>query len=121
MEIAYGRAIKSSDDIDRELGEKLMKKDNINPDHYKNSTSLECIESMYLIFGKDAVISFCICNAWKYIWRWKNKNGTEDLEKAKWYCEHAFMLTNDNKIESMINSMKEYISKEEACSMEEEK
>lgn len=96
-----------------------MSKDNINPDHYKNSTSLECIESMYLIFGKDAVISFCLCNTWKYIWRWKNKNGAEDLEKAKWYCEHAFMLTNDKQKEDMINRMKEYISKEEACLMEE--
>lgn len=64
--------------------------DNINPDHYKNQTSLECIEAMEIIFGRDAVIDFCRCNAWKYIWRWKNKNGTEDLDKAKWYLERAF-------------------------------
>ena len=66
-----------------------MSKDNINPDHYKNSTSLECIESMEIIFGTDDVISFCICNAWKYIWRWKNKNGAEDLKKAEWYLNKA--------------------------------
>ena len=67
-------------------------KDNINPDHYKNQTSLECIEAMEIIFGRDAVIDFCRCNAWKYIWRWKNKNGTEDLEKAKWYLERAYSM-----------------------------
>lgn len=63
--------------------------DNINPDHYKSSTSLECIEAMEIVFGIDSVISFCCCNAWKYIWRWKNKNGVEDLEKAKWYVDKA--------------------------------
>ena len=66
-----------------------MDKDHINPDHYKKETSLECIESMELIFGKDAVYDFCVCNAWKYIWRWKNKNGVEDLKKAEWYVNRA--------------------------------
>ena len=66
-----------------------MSADNINPDHYKSSTSLECIESMEIIFGKEAVAQFCICNAWKYIWRWKNKNGEEDLNKARWYIDRA--------------------------------
>ena len=68
------------------------KKDNINPDHYKSSTSLECIEAMEIVFGTRAVIDFCMCNAWKYIWRWKNKNGVEDLNKAKWYIKKATEL-----------------------------
>ena len=66
-----------------------VKADPTNPDHYKNRTSLECIEAMEIIFGKAAVLDFCACNAWKYIWRWKNKNGLEDLEKAKWYVDKA--------------------------------
>lgn len=69
-------------------------KDNINPDHYKNQTSLECIESMELIFGYQKTFDFCLLNAWKYIWRWKNKNGKEDLDKAKWYCERAFQYVD---------------------------
>ena len=74
-----------------EVYEKLTnpKKDNINPDHYKSSTSLECIEAMEISFGRTAVIDFCICNAFKYVWRWKNKNGVEDLDKALWYCDKA--------------------------------
>lgn len=63
--------------------------DPTNPDHYKNSTSLECIEAMEIIFGKAAVLDFCACNAWKYIWRWKNKNGVEDLDKALWYAKRG--------------------------------
>ena len=53
----------------------------------------ECIEVMRDVFGEDAVKSFCILNAFKYIWRHNKKNGTEDLKKAKWYLE--FILTED--------------------------
>lgn len=66
-----------------------VKVDPVNPNHYKNSTSLECIEAMEIIFGKAAVLDFCACNAWKYIWRWKNKNGAEDLDKALWYAKRG--------------------------------
>ena len=84
----------------------LEEKDNINPDHYKNSTSLECIEAMELVFGTHAVIDFCMCNAWKYIWRWKHKNGVEDLNKAKWYIKKATELDPfgcDDILERMLD------------------
>ena len=88
----------------------LEKKDNINPDHYKSETSLECIEAMEIIFGRDAVIDFCVCNAWKYIWRWKNKNGTEDLKKAKWYLQRAYnMLDGSDKRMDIIRGMIHYV------------
>lgn len=83
-------------------------KDNINPDHYKNSTSLECIEAMLLVFGKEAVINFCECNAWKYIWRWKHKNGIEDLEKARWYVNKAAELDPINR-NVLLERMRNYI------------
>jgi len=66
--------------------------DNIHPDHYKKETSLECIDAMKIMFGDAAVADFCICNAFKYIWRWKNKNGKEDLHKAKWYLNSLALL-----------------------------
>ncbi len=70
-----------------------VKHDNVNhPKHYEGSTSLECIEAMQIAFGVDAVIDFCKCNAFKYLWRYKNKNGKEDLEKAKWYCERVIII-----------------------------
>ena len=25
-------------------------------------------------------------NVIKYMWRWKHKNGIEDVKKAAWYC-----------------------------------
>lgn len=62
-----------------------------HPKHYNGK--YECIEVMRDVFGEDAVKSFCILNAFKYIWRHNKKNGTEDLKKAKWYLE--FILTED--------------------------
>lgn len=81
------------DEINEAMNEKA---DPTNPNHYKSSTSLECIEEMEIIFGINAVICFCVCNAWKYIRRWKNKNGAEDLKKAKWYIDRAQTLIYDN-------------------------
>ena len=64
--------------------------DNVNhPKHYEGHTSLECIQVMELIFGFEVVVSFCLCNAFKYMWRYKNKNGEEDLHKTEWYLNYA--------------------------------
>lgn len=64
--------------------------DNVNnPKHYAGSTSLECIECMRIAMGATAVHNFCLCNAFKYLWRYKNKNGKEDVSKAKWYLDYV--------------------------------
>ena len=90
--------------------------DNVNhPAHYESSCSIECIDSMLIAFGRAAVIHFCECNAYKYIWRYKNKNGMEDLEKAKWYVEKAFTLVDDytppeGELETLFN-LKEIVTK----------
>jgi len=58
-------------------------KDNINPDHYKQG-GIEVIE-----FILDQKPTYCIGNVIKYISRYKNKNGLEDLKKAQWYLNKA--------------------------------
>ena len=64
--------------------------DNVNhPKHYADNCSLECIEAMEIAYGRQAVIDFCKCNAFKYLWRFENKNGKEDLRKANWYCNYG--------------------------------
>lgn len=35
--------------------------------------------------GVQATKDFCVCNAMKYIYRHKRKNGMEDIKKAIWY------------------------------------
>lgn len=109
------------ENLTEEVNEAMnVKADPVNPNHYKSSTSLECIEAMEIIFGINAVIDFCVCNAWKYIWRWKNKNGAEDLDKAKWYIDRAQTLIYDDfavvarkKYSDILVRMSEYIDKVE--------
>lgn len=65
--------------------------DNVNhPKHYEGK--FECIDEMERIFGRNEVITFCQCNAFKYLWRWNKKNGIEDVRKAQWYINKAFDL-----------------------------
>jgi hypothetical protein len=62
-------------------------KDKTNPSYYKIG-KVECIDALEAatinLKGLDAV---CTANAIKYMWRWKEKNGVEDLKKAMWYIE----------------------------------
>lgn len=55
-----------------------------HPAHY-TSGSIECIDAIQAAFGDETVKDFCLCNAFKYLWRHRNKNGVEDLKKARWY------------------------------------
>ncbi len=59
--------------------------DPINPNHYRNSQArcecglnIQCIQVV-------RHLNFNIGNAIKYLWRYKDKNGIEDLKKAIWY------------------------------------
>ena len=74
---------------DREIPEteSLPTADNVNhPKHYETG-KFECIDVMVETQGVDAVKSFCLCNAFKYIYRTSRKNGLEDIKKAIWYLE----------------------------------
>lgn len=63
------------------------KQDKINPAHYKERTSIECIDAMILTFGAKRTAEYCVQNAYKYVWRHKYKNRLEDLKKAEWYLD----------------------------------
>lgn len=59
--------------------------DNVNhPKHYETG-KFECIDVMVETQGIEAVKNFCLCNAFKYIYRMRRKNGLEDVKKAIWY------------------------------------
>lgn len=63
-----------------------------HPSHYETG-SFECIEVMEETQGKEAVMNFCLCNAFKYLYRHKRKNGIEDIKKAKWYIDKYIELS----------------------------
>lgn len=62
-----------------------------HPNHYCQG-GIECIDAMEAAFNKQTVADFCICNAFKYIFRCKNKNGLEDVKKARWYLDKYLKL-----------------------------
>tara|TARA_R100000697_G_scaffold62326_1_gene75241 strand:+ start:210 stop:521 length:312 start_codon:yes stop_codon:yes gene_type:complete len=70
--------------------EKLMdefyskKNDMVNhPPHY-NKAGIECIDAIAAATG-DGYEHYLQGNIMKYLWRYRYKNGTEDLKKAQWY------------------------------------
>jgi len=64
--------------------------DAINPSHYKSECSLECYQAMIMVLGVEGFIHFCLGNAFKYMWRYKNKGKPkEDLDKSNWYLNKA--------------------------------
>ena len=88
--------------------------DNVNhPAHYESQTSLECIDVMEIAFGADAVGNFCLCNAFKYLWRYKHKGGDEDVKKAKWYLDRwtqtAGRYTECEAYQKMRNMVEEIV------------
>ena len=84
--------------IDEEETIKEEPKDNVNhPSHYTNG-KYECIDILQDITkdltGLEAV---CTAHAVKYLWRWKYKNGVEDLKKANWYINKLIETIEQNK------------------------
>ena len=67
-----------------------------HPAHY-TAGGIECIDTLAAatvdLTGIEAV---CTANAIKYLWRWKLKNGAEDLKKAQWYINHLIEHLDKN-------------------------
>lgn len=62
--------------------------DNVNsPSHY-NQGNIECIDCLKAAtVNKPPFEAVCVANIIKYLWRYEEKNGLEDIEKAEWYLD----------------------------------
>ena len=59
--------------------------DNVNhPSHYTKG-GIECIEAIKASMSPEGFQDYCKGNVLKYIWRWRDKAGVEDLKKASVY------------------------------------
>ena len=75
-----------------------QRNDPINPDHYK-SYSVETIDMMVAIYGKEKTAIHCELTAFKYRQRLGKKDSLgQDLAKEKWYLEKSKELRNDNSV-----------------------
>lgn len=54
-----------------------------HPPHY-NQHGVECIEAIQAMTD-DGFEAYLQGNIMKYLWRYKYKNGLQDLRKAEWY------------------------------------
>ena len=57
-----------------------------HPIHYRTG-DIECIDAIKAALGSEGFIDYCHGNALKYLWRWRHKNGIEDVEKALVYLD----------------------------------
>ena len=75
--------------------------DNVNkPRHYCHG-KYECIDVIDdVVKDLNGLEAVCISNVIKYVWRYKLKNGAEDLKKARYYLDKAIQM---NEISEEVN------------------
>lgn len=68
-----------------------------HPQHY-TSGDIECIDAIKSavngLTGNEAYLTGQVI---KYIWRWKKKNGKEDLQKADFYLKRLIAEMEEQK------------------------
>lgn len=64
-----------------------------SPAHYAdNFGGIQCIDAIETSMSTEEFKGFLKGNVQKYVWRYSQKNGAEDLKKAKWYLERLIKL-----------------------------
>lgn len=58
-----------------------------HPPHYTQG-GIECINAIAAaVTGLTGMEAVCTGNIIRYIWRWKHKNGLEDVKKCRWFID----------------------------------
>lgn len=66
------------------------------PEHYRQG-GLECIEAIEASMSREEFQGYLKGNIEKYVWRYRYKNGVQDLHKARWYLDRLILaLENQN-------------------------
>ena len=65
-----------------------------SPKHY-NQAGIECIDAIRAATG-DGYENYLQGNIMKYLWRYRYKNGVEDLKKAQWYLTKLIEEVDDS-------------------------
>ena len=74
-----------------------------NPPHY-NKSGIETIDAIKAM--TDGGYEYYLQgNIMKYLWRYRYKNGVEDLKKAQWYLNELIDELEDDKSKDDDNSI----------------
>lgn len=57
----------------------------LHPNHYCKDDGVECIDAIRASMTPEAFAGYCKGNVLKYLWRWEDKGGLQDLKKAQVY------------------------------------
>ena len=79
--------------------------DPINPNHYKQG-GLESIDAIKAFMSEEAFKGFLKGNCQKYLFRYEQKNGLEDLKKCQWYLERLIRVLEQDKEDSFQEQFK---------------
>ena len=72
-----------------------MVEDVVNkPKHY-NQGDIECIDAIEAMLSHEEFVGYLRGNSLKYRWRFRYKNGIEDLRKAEWYERRLLKVLED--------------------------
>mgnify|MGYP003147363165 FL=1 len=68
-----------------------------SPAHY-NQGQTECIDAIEAMLSQEEYIGYLRGNSMKYRWRFRYKNGFEDLNKAEWYEKRLVKFMEDHNV-----------------------
>lgn len=74
--------------------ENLNEYDPVNKPYHYVSGKFECLDVMRDVFGDERVKTWCVLNAFKYLFRCYKKNGDEDIAKANFYLNYIIEKIN---------------------------
>lgn len=84
---SYGTELPKYCSIFVPVDEEPEESDNVNhPSHYTQG-GIECIECIRASMPPEGFQDYCKGNVMKYIFRWREKGGIEDLKKARVYLD----------------------------------
>lgn len=72
-----------------------LQEDKVNhPSHYTDG-GIECIDAIEAQLSDEEFDGYLRGNCVKYLWRWKNKGGVEDLKKCRWYLDRLIQFAEN--------------------------
>ena len=94
--------IRMKEKKDMEQSDNKELEDMVNhPPHY-NKAGIECIDAIKAMTD-DGFEYYLQGNIMKYLWRYRYKNGAEDLKKAQWYLTVLIDVVENDKSKNDVD------------------